>query len=120
MKVEEFKDTIEKEGWEVACSYLSQYDDYTDWEKSKDLVDSAISSDMVDDEDDIKKIVDVILKFHIATYDTIQDFLEDSARRMSIDSLLGFIDWDKLENALGYDYRVLYSDQGEEVFIFEK
>lgn len=120
MNVKEFRDTIEKEGWEVACSYLSQYDDYTDWEKSKDLVDSVICSDMVDEEEDIKKIVDVILKFHIATYDTIQDFLEDSARNMSIDNLLEFIDWDKLDIALGYDYRVLCSNQGEEVFVFEK
>ena len=119
MNVKELKDTIEKEGWEVACSYLSQYDDYTDWGGSKNLVDSVISSDMVDDENDIKKIVDVILKFHIATYDTVQDFLEDSARRMNIERLFEFIDWDKLDNSLEYDYRVLYNNQGEEVFILE-
>ena len=120
MNVKEFKDTIEKEGWEVSCSYLSQYDDYTDWEKIKDLVDSVISSDMVNDEDDIKKIVDIILRLHIATYSTRQDFLEDYAGNMSIDNLLEFIDWDKLDISLDYEYRVLYSNQGEEVFIFEK
>lgn len=119
MKIKEFKKLIEREGWEVACTYLSQYDDYTDWGRSKSLVDSVIESDMVDDED-IKKIVESILRFHIATYEANQDFLESSARNMSIENLFKYIDWDKLDNSLSYEYRVLYSDQGEEVFVFEK
>lgn len=119
MNVKEFRDTIEKEGWTIAYRELERYDDYTDWERNEDLVRSVLSSDLVGNDSDVKEIVNSILRFHIATYANNRDFLEDSARNMSIDKLLEFIDWKKLDNALDYEYRVLYSDQGEEVFVFE-
>ena len=118
MTVREFSKLIEEEGWVVAHRELEKYDDYTDWERNEDLVKSVINSDLVSKDDDVKEIVDKILRYHIATYTKEQDFLEDSVRNMDIENVMNFIDWNKLEDALDYDYKLLYGECGE-VFVFE-
>lgn len=120
MKVKEFKDLIDSEGWDTAYKELEKYDDLTDWKDNENLVRAIISySDMVCDDDDTKEIVDKVLKYHIATYKNESDFLDDSARNMGISEVaMNFVDWKKLMDALDYEYNMLYGDNGE-VFVFE-
>lgn len=120
MTIKEFTEKISESGWEEASKELARYDDFTDWEdkKNKDLVESVIDDgSYVDPDDDIKKLVDCILKFHISTYETTDEFLDESFELMDKENLRMFIDWDKLLNALEYDYRVIYGDKG--VYVFE-
>lgn len=118
MTIKEFIEKISESGWEEASKELAKYDDLIDWENNKDLVESVIDyGSYVDQDDDIKKLVDCILKFHISTYETTDEFLDESFESMDKENLKMFINWDKLLNALEYDYRVIYGDKG--VYVFE-
>lgn len=119
MKVEEFKDLIEEEGWDIARKELEKYDDLTDWKGNESLVKAVVYSDMVCDEDDTKEIVDKILKYHIGTFENESEFLDYYADSLGINECAkNFIDWKKLMDSLEYEYKVLYGDCGG-VFVFE-
>lgn len=120
MTIKEFTEKISDSGWEEASEELSRYDDLIDWKskENEDLVESVINyGSYVNQEDEVKKLVDCILKFHISTYETTDEFLDESFELMSKENLKMFIDWDKLLEALEYDYNVIYGDKG--VYIFE-